>query len=106
MYVFMYIKKNNVYPCKPQFYYIKVGLRGSKLYRHVFVMYIILMHAAFFNCLFLSTYRHTGLDSSTLYIMYLVHCIPKLFLLSSLKKLLRICSRSKRCIEAAKAEID
>ena len=31
-------KKNNVYPCKPQFYYIKVGLKGSKLYRHVFVM--------------------------------------------------------------------
>ena len=31
-------KKNNVYPCKPQFHYIKVGLRGSKLYRHVFVM--------------------------------------------------------------------
>ena len=30
--------KTNVYPCKPQFYYIKVGLRGSKLYRHVFVM--------------------------------------------------------------------
>ena len=31
-------KKNNVYPCKPQFYYIKVGLRGSILYRYVFVM--------------------------------------------------------------------
>ena len=32
-------KKNNVYPCKPQFYYIKKwGLRGSKLYRRVFVM--------------------------------------------------------------------
>ena len=31
-------KKNNVYPCKPQFYYKKWGLRGSKLYRHVFVM--------------------------------------------------------------------
>ena len=31
-------KKNNIYPCKPQFYYIKVGLRGSKLYRYVFVM--------------------------------------------------------------------
>ena len=30
--------KNNVYPCKPQFYYIKVGLQGSKLYRYVFVM--------------------------------------------------------------------
>ena len=31
-------KKNNVYPCKPQFYYIKVGFKGVKLYRHVFVM--------------------------------------------------------------------
>ena len=31
-------KKNNVYPCKPQVYYIKVGFKGSKLYRHVFVM--------------------------------------------------------------------
>ena len=31
-------KKNNVYPCKPQFYHIKVGLRGLKLYRHVFVI--------------------------------------------------------------------
>ena len=31
-------KKNNVYPCKPEFYYIKVGLRGSKLYWYVFVM--------------------------------------------------------------------
>ena len=30
--------KNNAYPCKPQFYYIKVGFKGSKLYRHVFVM--------------------------------------------------------------------
>ena len=31
-------KKNNVYPCKPQFYYMKVGFMGSKLYRHVFMM--------------------------------------------------------------------
>ena len=31
-------KKNNVYPCKPQFYYMKVGFKGSKLYRAVFVM--------------------------------------------------------------------
>ena len=23
-------KKNNVYPCKPQFYYIKVGTKGVK----------------------------------------------------------------------------
>ena len=31
-------KKNNVYPCEPQFYNIKVGFKGSKLYRYVFVM--------------------------------------------------------------------
>ena len=31
--------KNNVYPCKLQFYNIKKwGLRGSKLYMHIFVM--------------------------------------------------------------------
>ena len=30
-------KKNYVYPCKHQFYYIK-GFKGSKLYRYVFVM--------------------------------------------------------------------
>ena len=36
-------KKNNVYPCKLQFYYIKVGLKGSKLYRYFFEM----------SCLFL-----------------------------------------------------
>ena len=24
-------KKNNVYPCKPQFYYIKVGFKGAKI---------------------------------------------------------------------------
>ena len=32
-------KKNNVQAYKPQFYCIKVGLKGSKLYRHVFVVY-------------------------------------------------------------------
>ena len=31
-------KKNNVYPYKPQFYYLRVGFKGSVLYRHVFVM--------------------------------------------------------------------
>ena len=31
-------KENNEYPCKPQFYYIKMGFKGSKLYRYVFVM--------------------------------------------------------------------
>ena len=32
------IRKNNVYPSKPQFYYINMRVNGSKLYRHVFVM--------------------------------------------------------------------
>ena len=31
-------KKNNLYPCKHQFYYIKAGLKGVNVYRHVFVM--------------------------------------------------------------------
>ena len=25
------IRTNNVYPCKPQFYYIKVGFKGVKI---------------------------------------------------------------------------
>ena len=25
------IKENNVYPCKPQFYYVKVGFKGVKI---------------------------------------------------------------------------
>ena len=29
-------KKNNVYPCKPQFYYIKVGFKGVKLIQACF----------------------------------------------------------------------
>ena len=28
---FEQFKKNNVYPCKPQFYYIKVGFKGVKI---------------------------------------------------------------------------
>ena len=43
-------KKTNVYPCKPQFYYIKWGLRGSKLYRDVFVMaYRILKYTIMYD---------------------------------------------------------
>ena len=29
-------KKNNVYPCKPQFYYIKVGFKGLKIIKACF----------------------------------------------------------------------
>ena len=35
---FSKIRKNNVYPCKSQFYCIKWGIRWSKLYRYVLVM--------------------------------------------------------------------
>ena len=31
IYVLSRNKKNNVYPCKPQFYYIKVGFQGVKI---------------------------------------------------------------------------
>ena len=32
-------KKNNVYPCKPQFYYMKVGFKGVKIIEACFVMF-------------------------------------------------------------------
>ena len=38
-------KENIVYPCKPQFYYIKVGFKKSKLYRRVFVMILPCINA-------------------------------------------------------------
>ena len=36
-------KKNNVYPSKPQFYYIKVGFKGSIFKCFVFVMICVLL---------------------------------------------------------------
>ena len=30
-------KKNNLYPCKPQFYYIKVGFKGVKIIQACFL---------------------------------------------------------------------
>ena len=33
---FSKIRKNNVYPCKPQFYYIKLGFKGGQNYIGVF----------------------------------------------------------------------
>ena len=35
---------NNVYPCKPQFYYIKMGFKGVKTKSHVIVMAVMLYH--------------------------------------------------------------
>ena len=29
-------KKNNVYPCKPQFYYVKVGFKGINIKKACF----------------------------------------------------------------------
>ena len=31
-------KKNNVYPCKPQFYYINVGFKGVNIIKVCFVI--------------------------------------------------------------------
>ena len=44
IYVFSRNKKINVYPSKPQFYCIKVGFKGSKLYRRFFVMCITVVY--------------------------------------------------------------
>ena len=35
-------KKNCVYPCKPQFYFIKVGREGYKLHGCVIMMYMFI----------------------------------------------------------------
>ena len=40
-------KENNVYPCKPQFYYIKVGFKGVKIIQACF------RDEDFFTCLHL-----------------------------------------------------
>ena len=34
--IFFFFYKNDVYPCQPQFYYIKMGLMGVKNYIGVF----------------------------------------------------------------------
>ena len=35
------IRKNNVYACKPQFYYIKVGFKGAQIYIGIFVSWSV-----------------------------------------------------------------
>ena len=42
-------KNNNVYPCKPQFYYIKVGFKESTLYRLVCDVFFILFQGLSHN---------------------------------------------------------
>ena len=49
--MFLSRNKNNVYPCKPQFYKIKVGFKEVKSFRRVFVMktryYVVLLSLLF-----------------------------------------------------------
>ena len=55
--------KNNVYHCKPQFYYIKVGFKGSKLYRRVLVMFC-------HECFSMVSMTHFPFLFSYIYIIY------------------------------------
>ena len=57
-------KKNNVYPCKPQFYFMKWGLRGSKLYRYVFVMVLHFQGTLLFCCVWL--FWHSDMNMTRL----------------------------------------
>ena len=41
IYVLCRNKKNNVYPCKPQFYYIKVGFKGVKTICAYFIDHVL-----------------------------------------------------------------
>ena len=42
-------KKNNVYNCKPQFYYIKVGFKGVKIIKACFRDGFITLGSEFFE---------------------------------------------------------
>ena len=44
-------KKNNVYPCKPQFYYTKVGFRGVKIIKACICDVVILFNLYYFRCI-------------------------------------------------------
>ena len=68
-------KKNNVYPCKPQFYYIKVGFKGVKIIKACFCddmqtwhIKTLLKHAVsfakpfmVFDCLYVNGISEIGL---------------------------------------------
>ena len=55
----MFLRRNrkNVYPCKPQFYYIKVGFKGSKLYRYVFEMFVTFTNSNMDVNFIINTYK-------------------------------------------------
>ena len=54
-------KKNNVYPCKPVLLIKKKGgggLRGSELYRHVFLIFVLVGFVYYFGYCFLVLFCH------------------------------------------------
>ena len=64
-------KNNNAYPCKPQFYYIKVGFKGGKNYIDMFfVMKLALTFLA--NCLRRSGDNLHGIAKLFFYILVLM----------------------------------
>ena len=69
-------KKNNLFPCKPQFYYIKVGVKGSKLYMYVFVMsslhFVPLEGCPLWFWHFLGLFTYMSRTKSYIYMCYYV----------------------------------
>ena len=65
-------KKSNLCPCKPLFYYIKVGFKGSKLYKHVFVMSKV--------------YPFTSVNNFGFSFITSTFCIGKITILNNVKK--------------------
>ena len=89
-------KKNNVYPCKPQFFYIKWGLRGSTLYRRVFEMehipqflkiYMKVTDGAYMTETSMSCQEH--LTHQLFSVLWLCYCPQVSFLLESMYENLR-----------------
>ena len=70
-------KKNNAYPCKPKFHYIKGGFRGSKLYRYVFVMHSKVVPLLHFFCICASVVSHLAFVMSLFVPFLLIWCLGK-----------------------------
>ena len=83
-------KKNNVYPCKPQFYYIKLGFMGGpKLYRHVFMMQDLSSQIQFFTSV---AFFLDNVNSLAICIQRLIHQGPVVQSVVSLTSSLRVIS--------------
>ena len=58
-------KNNNVYPYKPQFYYIKVGFKGVKIIQACFRD--VCIYVAMYVCIYLSVYNTDSIILGSLY---------------------------------------